>query len=117
PAPAAPSIALRRTVLCAKLPCGFASITQAPDGALKLAMDVHDNGRGPGSEASAKLAPDGNLLSLDAHGHQEMGTPLDETFALDGGHARWKSTNEHGEKEVTGHPFFLPMSTLPYDAL
>lgn len=116
-APPAGPVTVRRTVLCAKIPCGFTSVTRAPDGALALELDVHDNGRGPASKASARLAPDGTLASLEAHGHQEMGTTLDETFSLAGGHARWKSTNEQGEKDVKGPAFFWPMSSLPAEAL
>jgi imidazolonepropionase-like amidohydrolase len=117
PPPAAP-VTVRRTTFCGgKLPCGFTSVTRAPDGSLTLALDIHENGRGPASQASVKLAPDHTILSLEAHGHQEMGTTLDEAFTLEGGHARWKSTNEQGEKEINGPAFFLPMSSLPLETL
>jgi imidazolonepropionase-like amidohydrolase len=98
-------------------PCGFSSTTRSPDGTVSLAWDMHDNGRGPGATATAQLAPDGTPASFEGHGHQEMNTQLDETFAISNGHATWKSTNEQGAKDVTGPAFFLPMSAVETDSL
>src|SRR5262249_36333635 len=67
--PPAPPVTVRRTVLVAKQPVGFTSVTRAPDGSLTLELDIHDNGRGPGSPASVELAPRLHDPLLDAAVH------------------------------------------------
>jgi imidazolonepropionase-like amidohydrolase len=116
PAPA-PAVTVHRSLVCFKLPCGTSIETTAPDGTISLAFDLHDNGRGPGANATLRLAPDGTIASFEAHGHQEMGTTLDETFTCSGGHASWKSTNEEGQAESRAPGFFLPMSAVQTDGL
>ena len=42
-----------------------------------------------------------------------VGAPLDETFAIEGGHARWKSHEESGDKDLAAPAFFVPIADLP----
>jgi imidazolonepropionase-like amidohydrolase len=100
---------VKRSVLCFKNPCGSSVTTIAADGTITNVMDVHDNGRGPHGDATLRLAPDGTIASLELHGHHMMGTPIDETFSLQSGHAAWKSLEESGTREVTGPAFYLPL--------
>ena len=95
---------------------GTSVTTVAPDGTVTIALDVLENGRGPHTDATVRLAPDGTIASLDARGHHEMGTPVAETFTRDGGNARWKSHEEDGSREIKGSAFFVPVCDLP-DAL
>src|SRR5688572_20316182 len=88
----------------------------APDGTVTVTLDVLENGRGPHTDATVRLAPDGTIASLEARGHHEMGTPVAEKFARDGSRAQWKSHEEDGSREVKGSAFFVPVCDLP-DAL
>ncbi len=80
---------------------------------LKVSLEVLENGRGPKVDATIKLAADGTIQAFDAKGHHTMGTPVDETFVRDGDHARWKSPEETGDREVKGAAFFLPIADMP----
>ena len=107
---------VKRALLCMGNPCGFESETRLADGTYALAFDQHDNGRGPGATATMQLSADGMISRLEAHGHQEMNTRLDETFQRTNGHATWTSTNEHGELDLRGPAFYLPQSSIDVDA-
>ena len=112
PTAAAPST-VKRVVVSLSRKSGSCVTTTGPDGTLTVALDVLENGRGPHVEAKLRLAPDGTLAAVDAHGHHTMGTKVDETFVREGGHARWKSLEETGDRALTGAAFFLPISEVP----
>ncbi|HEX4384077.1 MAG TPA: amidohydrolase family protein, partial [Myxococcales bacterium] len=96
-------------------PCGTSVTTFAADGTVHDVFDIHDNGRGPHSDITLKLAPDGTIASFEAHGHSTFGAPSDETFALTGGRAKWDSQDEHGDQAVSGPVFFEPLSAADTD--
>jgi hypothetical protein len=114
PAPAPQSTTLRRAVLFSRQPFGSSLETTAPDGTVTIAYDVHQNGRGPHCDATVRRAADGTITSFEAHGHHELGTPVDETFAVGGGRARWTSTGESGERELAAPAFYVPASDCPH---
>src|SRR5690242_12507329 len=89
-------------VISATRPSGSFKTTTAPDGTVTANLFVLENGRGPATDAVIRFAEDGTIASLHATGHHEMGTAVDETFALDGGHATWSSSEEHGDADVPG---------------
>jgi hypothetical protein len=112
PATAPPRTAatsVRRVVVSLTRPSGTDVMTTASDGTITSALDVLENGRGAHIDATIRLAPDGTLASFDAHGHHTFGTPVDETFTLDSGHAHWKSHEENGDRAVSGSTFFVPV--------
>jgi Amidohydrolase family len=106
----------KRVVVSLGRPSGTDVITTTADGSIKVAFDVLENGRGPHVDATLRLAPDGTIASFDGRGHHTMGTPVAETFAREGNHARWKSHEEQGDREVSGAAFFVPVCEFP-DAL
>jgi hypothetical protein len=119
-APALPTAApitktIRRSISCFGTPCGSSVTTFAADGTIHDLFDIHDNGRGPHSDISLKLLPDGTIGSLESHGHSTFGAPANETFALTGGHAKWDSQDEHGDQAVSGPVFFVPLSAADTD--
>ncbi|HWL86819.1 MAG TPA: amidohydrolase family protein, partial [Polyangiaceae bacterium] len=63
--------------------------------------------------AHMKVAVDGTLSSFEAKGTRTMGNPIDESFAVEGMHAHWKSTEEQGEKELLSSAFYLPSAPVP----
>ncbi|GAC1543810.1 MAG: hypothetical protein NVS3B10_07990 [Polyangiales bacterium] len=113
---AAASTTIKRVVVSLSRKSGTLVTTTGPDGTMTVTLDVLENGRGPHVDAKLRLAADGTIAALDAHGHHTMGTKVDETFVRDAGHARWKSLEETGDRDVAGAAFFLPISEVP-DAL
>ena len=114
PAAAPAPRAVKRVVIDQERPSGTDVTTTAADGTVTIAFDVLENGRGPHVDATLRVAADGTLVSLDAHGHHTMGTPIDEAFSRGGDHAAWKSHEENGEAELAGAPaFYVPMADLP----
>jgi hypothetical protein len=116
PAPPSRPKEVRRSILHEGERVGGSVLTWNGDGTITNVVDVHDNGRGPHADATLRLAQDGTIASLDAKGHTELNAPVDEHFSIDGGHARWKSLEEQGEKDLKGPAFFLPNSATDADA-
>jgi hypothetical protein len=116
PAPAAQPTTVRRVVVSLTRKSGASVATTSADGTITVAFDVQENGRGPHADATLHLAPDGTITSFEAHGHHEMQAPVDETFSIEGGHARWKSHEETGEATIRRPSFFVPIADVP-DAL
>src|SRR5262245_49201430 len=96
--PPAPALAKssKRAVIVLGRKVGSDVANVAADGTVTVTVDVLENGRGPHTDATVRLAPDGTIASLDARGHHTMGTPVAETFTRDGNRARWKSHEEDG---------------------
>ena len=108
---------IRRTVLCAGQRCGSSVTTFEADGkTIHNVYDVHDNGRGPASDITLRLAGDGTIASFDSHGHGVFGAKTHETFSIGDGKAKWESEDEQGEKPVSGAAFFVPRSASDTDA-
>jgi imidazolonepropionase-like amidohydrolase len=101
----------KRVVISSKRASGTFVTTTAPDGTITTSLFVLENGRGPQVDATVKLAADGTIASLRATGQHTMGTKVDETFAIEGGRASWKSLEEQGE--AAAGAFFVPMSEIP----
>jgi hypothetical protein len=97
-------------VISSTRPSGTYKTTTAADGTITANLFVLENGRGPATDAVVRLADDGTIASLHATGHHEMGTKVDETFTLEGGHAAWSSTEERGEADVRAPTCFVPMA-------
>lgn len=109
----AASKVVRRVVVSLTRKSGTCITTEHPDGTITSALDVLVNGRGPKVDATFKLAADGTMTSLEAHGHHTMGTTVSETFTRQGDHFRWKSLEEQGEVDVSGTSFFVPIAEVP----
>jgi Amidohydrolase family len=115
PVAAAPKT-VRRSILCLAQPCGSSTTTFAADGSIHNVFDIHDNGRGPHSDMTLRLAADGTIASFESHGHSTFGAPANETFTLADGHAKWDSQDEHGAKDITAPTWFQPLSAADTDA-
>ncbi|HEY1957319.1 MAG TPA: amidohydrolase family protein [Polyangiaceae bacterium] len=113
PPVAAKPVVTKRVVVSLTRKSGTNVTTVAPDGTITVALDVLQNGRGPHTDASITLGPDGTIASLVATGHHEMRTPVDERFTRTGDTATWKSREEDGHATVSGSAFFLPVCDLP----
>ena len=111
-APPAPQI-VKRVIVAYGRQSGTCVTTTAADGSVDIVLDELENGRGPHVDAKLRLAADGTLASFSASGHHEMGTKLAEELTRQGAHARWQSEEEHGERDVAGSAFFVPLTDVP----
>jgi hypothetical protein len=111
----APSVPapVRRVVVSLGRKSGTVVTTVSQDGTWSVTLDVLENGRGPHTDATFRLGPDGAMTSFHATGHHTMGTPVDETFTRDGTKAKWHGLEETGERDVNGAAFFVPFAELP----
>ena len=114
--PRGEAVTSRRSVVVHGRKAGSSVTSIAPDGKVTITLDVLENGRGPHVDATLRLGADDAITHLEAKGHHTMGTPIDETFDREGRRARWKSTEESGDKELDGAAFYVPMADIP-DAL
>jgi hypothetical protein len=115
PQPPQEAVVTKRVVVSLSRKSGTNVTTTDPDGTIKVALDVLENGRGPHTDATVKLDAEGLITSLTATGHHTMGTPVDERFTRTGPRGEWNSKEEHGTSDVP-HAFFVPVCDLP-DAL
>ncbi len=70
------------------------------DGTRVTDFEFNDRGRGPRLHEELKTGNGGMLVSLQVSGHSYMGAPVDETFSVEDGVARWNSNLEQGEAQA-----------------
>lgn len=107
--PPAPLRVEKREVIMQTRPSGASVLTYEADGSISIDYHHVQNGRGPKYKAKMRLAPDGTIAFYEARGVQEMLSPIDESFSIEGKKAKWKSLEESGEAELTGPAFFIPI--------
>jgi len=81
------------------------------DGSRVSDFEFNDRGRGPKIHDEVRFAGDGSVRSLQVSGNSYMGAPVDESFAVADGQARWHSTLESGE--APAGPFYVPNDGSP----
>jgi hypothetical protein len=81
-----------------------------PDGELRFTSAYNDRGRGAALETRLRLGPGGVPVRIHTTGVDYFKNPVEETFEMAGGRARWRSDAEHGEKPVSGPAVFLPIN-------
>jgi hypothetical protein len=111
--PPAQASTVKRVLVSLSRPSGTCVTTTASDGTVTIVFDVKLNGRGPHVDATLRLGADGTIASLEARGHHDLGAIVEETFARDGNHVRWRSREESGERELSGSAFFVPIAEIP----
>jgi hypothetical protein len=72
-----------------------------------------DNGRGPELKEEYTLAEDGTFSRYQVKGTSTFGSVIDESFSRSGNSARWKSTSDKGEQNVTGTAIYSPLGGTP----
>lgn len=96
---------------------GTYDVSVAPDGTTTATFHVVENGRGPHSDVTYRLGDDGAFTRFEAKGHHTLGTLVDEKMERAGDTVRWRSTEENGEREVSGAAFFIPSADFPTGSL
>jgi hypothetical protein len=83
------------------------------DGRTKVRYIFKDNGRGPELQEEYTLQPDGTYAEFKVSGVSTYGAPIEETYRLENGVARWKSTSEEGSSDTPNGGLYVPMGGTP----
>ncbi|MFM9863589.1 MAG: amidohydrolase, partial [Micropepsaceae bacterium] len=92
---------------------GHQIVEQGDDGITRVDYIFKDNGRGPELKEEFTLGPDGTYQRYAVKGTSTFGAPIDETFRRDGDKAKWKSTSDEGDMNVTGTALYAPLGGTP----
>ncbi|CAN5379695.1 hypothetical protein BH09MYX1_BH09MYX1_18900 [soil metagenome] len=103
----------KRVVVSLGRKSGTSTISLSQDGTIATTLDVLENGRGPHTDATIRLAADGTIASFEATGHHTMGTAVKESFVRQGNHAKWEGLEEKGERDLATPAFFIPFAEVP----
>lgn len=77
---------------------GHQIVERGDDGTTRVDYLFKDNGRGPELKEEYTLADDGTFRTYAVKGTSTFGAPVDETFRIENGVARWTSTSDAGEQ-------------------
>jgi len=75
---------------------------------------IDDNGRGPKIREQLVLGADGLPTRWQITGKAWFGSPVEETFEIRGGTARWKSTNDAGQAPAGPGTLYLANDASPW---
>jgi hypothetical protein len=75
---------------------------------------IDDNGRGPKIKERVELGPKGLPVRWELEGVAGIGAPVKESFAVEGGVARWKTLDDEGESHTEKWPLYLPNNASPW---
>lgn len=88
-------------------------VTPQADGSVEVEFIFKDNGRGPELKERYTLAPDGTFRSYRVDGTSTFGAPVEESFELVDGIARWTSTSDDGRQPVPDGAQYAPLGGSP----
>jgi imidazolonepropionase-like amidohydrolase len=108
-----PSTAERYSLLLMGNLAGQQAVWTASDGTLHIFFQFNDRGRGPKTTSMLKLGPDGIPVSEVITGNDYLKSPVNETYSLEAGAARWKSDAEQGEKKISAPAFYSSINGGP----
>ncbi len=83
------------------------------DGVTRVEFVFKDNGRGPELKEEFSLNDDGTFRSYRVAGASTFGAPVDESFSVADGIARWKSTSDEGRQPVAAGAQYSPLGGTP----
>ena len=108
-----PATADRFSVLIMGNRAGQQAIWTAPDGQLHIFFQFNDRGRGPQTTSVLKLNARGLPIEESVHGNDYLKSNVNESYALTSGAARWKSSVEEGEKQLTAPAIYFSINGAP----
>jgi imidazolonepropionase-like amidohydrolase len=111
--PDIPSTAERYSFLLMGNLAGQQAVWTAPDGRLHIFFQFNDRGRGPKTTSVITLDAGGLPVSEIITGNDYLKSPVNETYALDAGSARWKNDAEQGEKKISAPAFYSALNGGP----
>lgn len=108
-----PSTADRYSLLLTGNLAGQQAVWTASDGTLHVFFQFNDRGRGPKTTSILKLNAKGVPVSEVITGNDYLKSPVNENYSLEGGTARWKNDDEHGEKKISAPAYYIPLNPGP----
>jgi imidazolonepropionase-like amidohydrolase len=108
-----PSTAERYSMLLMGNLAGQEAVWTASDGTLHVFFQFNDRGRGPKTTSILKLDATGIPVSEVITGNDYLKSPVNETYSLEAGTARWKSEAEQGEKKVSAPAYYSAINGGP----
>ncbi len=108
-----PAAAERYSMLLMGTLAGQQAVWTASDGTLHIFFQFNDRGRGPKTTSILKLDANGIPVSEAVTGNDYLKSPVNETYSIEAGTARWKNTAEQGEKKVSGPAFYSALNGGP----
>jgi len=103
----APASAERWEVLIQGNPAGFMEIETPAPGELQCHFEFNDRGRGPNLDTRVVLGDDGLPREVTTTGNDYMKGSVDESFTWKDGTARWKNSQEQGERPLDKAAMYL----------
>ena len=92
---------------------GHQIVVHGDDGVTRVDYLFKDNGRGPELKEEYTLAADGTFATYSVKGASTFGAPVDESFAIQNGVARWKSTSDAGEQPAAPGAAYWSLGGTP----
>lgn len=83
------------------------------DGAVRTEFTFKDNGRGPDLKERYRLAADGSFADYEVKGTSTFGAPVDETWRVEDGIGRWKTTSDSGEAQQQNGAMYWSLAGTP----
>ncbi|HEY6644203.1 amidohydrolase family protein [Povalibacter sp.] len=104
---------VRYTVLIAGTNAGSQTSTVHADGVREFTFEYNDRGRGPKLNSRVRLAADGTPIFIDTQGNDYLKAPVQESFTVEKGLARWNNGAENDEQQLTGKAFYVSLQAIP----
>ena len=92
---------------------GQEAVWTADDGTIRIFFQFNDRGRGPKTTSVLKLDAKGIPTSEVVTGNDYLKSPVNESYSLEGGTARWKNDDEQGEKKIANPAYYVPLNPGP----
>jgi imidazolonepropionase-like amidohydrolase len=89
-------------------PAGETVIQRDGDGHIQNESFVHWNNREYKLSSTLKLDENGMVVAQTITGQSPFGAPIDESFVLENGQARWSTRGESGRAGADGPAFYVP---------
>src|SRR5467141_4201621 len=91
-----PGTADRYSVLIIVNLAGQQAVWTAPDGSIHIFYQYNDRGRGPKTTSILKLDARRVPVAESVNGNDYLKSPINESYSLESGSARWKSNSDDG---------------------
>jgi imidazolonepropionase-like amidohydrolase len=108
-----PGTADRYSVLIMGNLAGQQAVWTAPDGSLHIFYQYNDRGRGPKTTSILKLDAKRVPVAERVNGNDYLKSPVNESYTLESGSARWKSNSEEGEKKLITSGVYVSINSAP----
>jgi imidazolonepropionase-like amidohydrolase len=107
-----PAHAERYSVVTMGNLAGQQAIWTADDGT-HMFFQFNDRGRGPKITSILKLDSNGIPTAETVKGNDYLKSPVEETYSLENGTARWKNGSEQGDKKLSAPSIYVPINSAP----